>query len=150
MLVLPNTNCSIHCTVSSLHGVSNFTSSLLSAGMKKYIKYHGCKNQSFVAILSGANIDFNRLRFISTRADTTEHLIGVVIPERPGMFRTMYDLVAPRCVSEFSYRVDQTAIPHQGTEEDGSENSSRHSKAHIMMSYRCLPGVSDHDDFQNV
>lgn len=69
-----------------------------------------------MAILSGANTDFNRLRFISTRADTSEHLIGLVIPEKPGVFRKVYDAICPRSVTEFSYRIQENPVLYAGQE----------------------------------
>ena len=58
-----------------------------------------------VAISSGANMDFDRLRFVSERADSSETLLAVRIPERPGAFRELYSLIRPRNVTEFSYRM---------------------------------------------
>jgi threonine dehydratase len=60
-----------------------------------------------IAILSGANIDFSRLSFISERAsfgDNTRVLVSVVIPEEPGSFMRLYRAIHPRSVFEFSYR----------------------------------------------
>ena len=59
---------------------------------------------SFVAITSGANMDFDRLRFVSERADATETFISVLIPERPGSFQELYSKIYPRNVTSFSYR----------------------------------------------
>lgn len=78
---------------------------LAVAGMKKYATRSASKGKTFVAITSGANMDFDRLRFISERADTSETLITVNIPERPGAFIELYKHVYPRNVTEFSYRI---------------------------------------------
>ena len=74
------------------------------AGMMKYSKTMDTRGETYVAISSGANMDFDRLRFVSERADSSEYLMAVGIPERPGSFKELYDLVRPRNVTEFSYR----------------------------------------------
>lgn len=81
---------------------------LAIAGMVKYIQENECKNQKFVVISSGANMDFDRLRFVSERADSSEALIAVRTPEKPGTFRKMQSLLHPRNITEFSYRHDGT------------------------------------------
>lgn len=95
---------------------------LAAAGLVKYTRMHNCKNMTMVAIASGANMDFDRLRFVSERADSSETLISVAIPERPGSFRELYSIIYPRNVTEFSYRWN------------GSD------KANVFVSYQCLPG----------
>jgi threonine dehydratase len=83
---------------------------LAIAGMVKYIKQNEVQGGTFVAISSGANIDFDRLRFVSERADSSETLIAVTIPERPGAFRELHALLHPRNVTEFSYRHNGTSL----------------------------------------
>ena len=61
-----------------------------------------------VAILSGANMNFDRLRFVAERAEVgeaREALLGVTIPERPGAFREFCGVIGRRVVSEFNYRL---------------------------------------------
>jgi threonine dehydratase len=60
------------------------------AGMIKYVNQRKCTGKTMVAICSGANMDFDRLRFVSERADSSEVLVSVEIPERPGTFRYAY------------------------------------------------------------
>jgi len=81
------------------------------AGMEKYIEAkrngnpnHANDSDTYVAITSGANMDFDRLRFVSERADATETFISVLIPERPGSFQELYSKIYPRNVTSFSYR----------------------------------------------
>eukprot|EP00927_Polykrikos_kofoidii_P081321 TRINITY_DN7857_c0_g3_i1.p1 TRINITY_DN7857_c0_g3~~TRINITY_DN7857_c0_g3_i1.p1 ORF type:complete len:612 (+),score=123.43 TRINITY_DN7857_c0_g3_i1:113-1948(+) len=78
---------------------------LAVAGLKKYAKRTGMTGKTFVAITSGANMDFDRLRYVSERADTSETLIAVQIPERPGSFIELYECIYPRNVTEFAYRI---------------------------------------------
>jgi threonine dehydratase len=58
-----------------------------------------------VAITSGANMDFDRLRFVSERADWGESMIAVRMPERPGTFRQLHDCLEAHTVTELSYRM---------------------------------------------
>ncbi|KAL1919307.1 uncharacterized protein VTP21DRAFT_2000 [Calcarisporiella thermophila] len=78
------------------------------AGLKKYVSLHPhLQNRTHVAILSGANMNFSRLRFVAERAELgeqTEALLSVIIPEQPGSFMKLYKLIYPRNVTEFSYR----------------------------------------------
>ncbi|CAM9351957.1 unnamed protein product, partial [Chrysoparadoxa australica] len=77
---------------------------LAVAGARKYLKQWGLVDKTVAVVTSGANMDFDRLRFVSERADSSETLFSVTIPERPGTFRELHSLVAPRNVTEFSYR----------------------------------------------
>ena len=77
---------------------------LAVAGLKKYVEENNVSGSTFVAITSGANMDFNRLRVVSERADDSERTLMVTIPETPGAFRAMYAKIWPRNVTEFTYR----------------------------------------------
>ena len=74
------------------------------AGARKWLLQNEFKNKNVVAVTSGANVDFDRLRFISERADANEALIAIEIPETPGSFHELYKCIFPRNVTEFSYR----------------------------------------------
>jgi threonine dehydratase len=80
---------------------------LAVAGMKQWIEATGCTRQRLIAINSGANLNFDRLRHISERADLGEHreaLIAVEIPERRGAFLAFCTALGSRNVTEFNYR----------------------------------------------
>jgi threonine dehydratase len=82
---------------------------LALAGLKKYVTVNRPtdENDTFCAILSGANMDFDRLRFVAERArlgEGKEVLLSIVIPEKPKSFLEMMHCVLPRSVTEFSYR----------------------------------------------
>ncbi|EED89617.1 threonine dehydratase [Thalassiosira pseudonana CCMP1335] len=79
---------------------------LAVAGLKKHVEENHITGSTFVAITSGANMDFNRLRVVSERADDSERTLQVTIPETPGSFRAMYSKIWPRNVTEFSYRFE--------------------------------------------
>ncbi|KAI0029980.1 tryptophan synthase beta subunit-like PLP-dependent enzyme [Vararia minispora EC-137] len=82
---------------------------LALAGLKRYIlanKLVGA-NQKFVAVVSGANMNFDRLRFVAERAELgegREALLSVDIPEKPGSFFALHTCIHPRQVTEFIYR----------------------------------------------
>jgi threonine dehydratase len=80
---------------------------LAMAGLKKYVAEHGISGQTLVAIESGANINFDRLRYISERTEfgeKREAIFSVQIPERPGSFRKFCALLGKRNITEFNYR----------------------------------------------
>ncbi len=77
------------------------------AGLKKYIEREQCKNATLVAINSGANMNFDRLRHISERTELGEKreaIFAVTIPEKAGAFKTFCKLLGKRNITEFNYR----------------------------------------------
>lgn len=80
---------------------------LAVAGVKKYVEREGCQGQNLVAILSGANVNFDRLRYISEVAEIGEGrevILAATIPERPGSFQKFCNLLGKRPITEFNYR----------------------------------------------
>ncbi|KAI7851921.1 threonine ammonia-lyase, biosynthetic [Circinella umbellata] len=93
------------------------TGALALAGAKKYLQQNPEMNngKAHVAIVSGANVNFDRLRFIAERAELgeqTEAFCNVKIPERPGSFMKMVEHVLPRNVTEFTYRYSDPEEAH--------------------------------------
>jgi threonine dehydratase len=85
------------------------------AGLKSWVEREGARNQSAVAVLSGANINFDRLRFVAERAEVgeaREALLAVTIPERPGAFREFCAAIGRRIVTEFNYRLSSRDQAH--------------------------------------
>ncbi|ADU50047.1 threonine ammonia-lyase, biosynthetic [Intrasporangium calvum] len=79
------------------------------AGLKKYVDAHEIRGERLAHVLSGANVNFHSLRYISERAEVGEHreaLYGVTIPERAGSFLEFLRVLRGRAVTEFNYRVD--------------------------------------------
>ena len=77
------------------------------AGLKKYVEMHDLRQQTLVAINCGANMNFDRLRHVSERAELGEDreaLLAVEIPERPGSFKKLCQLIGHRSITEFNYR----------------------------------------------
>ncbi|PQE13972.1 threonine dehydratase protein [Rutstroemia sp. NJR-2017a BBW] len=88
---------------------------LALAGLKKYVAANPSADTSrnLVAIASGANMNFDRLRFVAERAalgERKEALLSVSIPERPGAFSELIKAVMPHAVTEFSYRYATDAV----------------------------------------
>lgn len=82
---------------------------LALAGLKRYVEKYPSTNEKrgLVALASGANMNFDRLRFVAERAalgEQKEVLLSVKIPERAGAFAELVDTVLPHAVTEFSYR----------------------------------------------
>lgn len=79
------------------------------AGLKKYVAEHPSANpnRGLIAIASGANMNFDRLRFVAERAalgEQKEVLLSVTIPERPGAFTDLVKTILPHAVTEYAYR----------------------------------------------
>ena len=80
---------------------------LAVAGLKRYVETEGIENQTLITLNCGANINFDRLRHVSERAEIGEHreaLLAVELPERPGAFLEFCDVLGARSVTEFNYR----------------------------------------------
>jgi threonine dehydratase len=80
---------------------------LAIAGAKAWVERHRCKGRTFAAVACGANMNFDRLRFVAERAELGEHreaLLAVTIPERPGSFRKFCGRIGARNITEFNYR----------------------------------------------
>ncbi|KAI9173143.1 threonine deaminase [Blastocladiella emersonii ATCC 22665] len=86
------------------------------AGCKKFLQQNPhIKHGVFACVLSGANMNFDRLRFVAERArigEGRETLLSVIIPEQPGSFWRLYSKIYPRNVTEFSYRYSDPFEAH--------------------------------------
>ncbi|KAH9972463.1 tryptophan synthase beta subunit-like PLP-dependent enzyme [Lactifluus volemus] len=90
---------------------------LALAGLKRYISDNQLvgSGKKFVAVVSGANMNFDRLRFVAERAalgEGREALLSVDIPERPGSFFALHTVIHPRSVTEFIYRYNSPDFAH--------------------------------------
>ncbi len=93
---------------------------LAVAAIKQYVATHKTKGQTYAAILCGANMNFDRLRFVAERAEVGEEreaLFAVTIPEERGSFKRFCELIGnlpggPRNVTEFNYRMNDSAQAH--------------------------------------
>ena len=88
---------------------------LAIAGMKAYAAREKLKGRTLVAVTSGANMNFDRLRFVAERTEVGEEreaLFAVTIPEERGSFKRFCELVGNRNVTEFNYRIADSAVAH--------------------------------------
>lgn len=103
---------------------------LAVAGVKRWLERRRVKGATFVAIACGANMNFDRLGFVSERAELGEHreaVLAVTIPERPGSFRQLCALLGKRSVTEFNYRYAPREDAHifLGVSVSGREETKR-------------------------
>ncbi len=88
---------------------------LAIAGLKRWVHDRGVSGKTLAAIVSGANVNFDRLRHIAERAelgDEAEALLAVTIPERPGSFKQFLRQLGRRVVTEFNYRYAANGDAH--------------------------------------
>ena len=101
-------------------GIVEPAGALAVAAIKQYVATHKTRGETYAAILCGANMNFDRLRFVAERAEVGEEreaLFAVTIPEERGSFRHFCELIgalpgAPRSVTEFNYRINDKARAH--------------------------------------
>ena len=88
---------------------------LAIAGAKEYAKQHGLKGKALVAVASGANTNFDRLRFVAERAEVGEQreaILAVTLPEKPGAYKKFLSLIGKRNITEFNYRYNDPQQAH--------------------------------------
>ena len=88
---------------------------LALAGAKRYVAQQKWKGKTVVAVTSGANMNFDRLRFVAERADVgeaREALFALTLPEQRGSFRRLCEAVGERAVTEFNYRISGAEQAH--------------------------------------
>jgi threonine dehydratase len=114
---------------------------LAVAAIKQYVAKHKTRGQTYAAILCGANMNFDRLRFVAERADVGEEreaLFAVTIPEERGSFRRFCELIGtlpggPHNVTEFSYRISDEKKAHVFV---GLSTSARGESSKIASAFR--------------
>ena len=103
---------------------------LALAGLKKYVEQHGLQGKTLIAIDSGANTNFDRLRYISERTEIGEKreaILAVTIPEEPGSYQRFCKLLGKNAITEFNYRY--------------ADNRA----AHIVVGLQVTPATNDRD-----
>src|SRR5688572_17019463 len=150
--------------------VAEPSGALSLAGLKIYAERGGADRGSLIAVNSGANLNFDRLRTIAVRAEVGEHreaLLAVTLPEKPGSYRGFIRTLQGRAITEFNYRYADASTPaqifagialHRGEEEknevitrlreegfpvlDMSENEMAKEHVRYMVGGRA-PGLTD-------
>ena len=127
---------------------------LAVAAIKKYVAEHKTKGETYAAILCGANMNFDRLRFVAERAEVGEEreaLFAVTIPEERGSFRRFLETIGslpggPRNVTEFNYRISDEKVAHVflGLTAHGRGESSRIAASFEQQGFAALDLT--HDD----
>jgi threonine dehydratase len=123
------------------------------AAMKQYVATHKTKGQTYAAILCGANMNFDRLRFVAERAEVGEEreaLFAVTMPEERGSFRRFCEVIgnlpgAARNVTEFNYRMHDSAQAHVfvGLTTSGKGESAKIAHQLIRHGFETLDLTND-------
>ncbi len=121
---------------------------LAIAGAKEYVKQHRLKDKTLVAVASGANTNFDRLRFVAERAEVGEQreaVLAVTIPETPGSFKQFCTLLGARNITEFNYRYSDAKEAHVFA---GVQVTNRNEATKLVESLRKhkLPAIDLTDD----
>jgi threonine dehydratase len=111
------------------------------AGAKAYVERSKhtkkpVKDETLVAVACGANMNFDRLRFVAERAELGEQreaILAVTIPERPGSFRTFCALLGRRSITEFNYRYADPQVAHLFV---GLEVADRHETERLLAALK--------------
>ncbi|MEO7726052.1 MAG: threonine ammonia-lyase, biosynthetic, partial [Burkholderiales bacterium] len=103
---------------------------LAVAGAKAWVERKGVRGKTLVAVACGANMNFDRLRFVAEEAELGEKreaVLAVTIPEKPGSFRKFCALLGPRSVTEFNYRFGDAREAHVfvGVQVHNSDETAR-------------------------
>ena len=117
---------------------------LALAGLKKYVRERGVTDQTLVAVNSGANMNFDRLRYVAERTmigEKQEALFAVSIPETPGSLRRFCrELVGDRNITEFNYRLASRDAAHifVGISVRDEEERFAFSRLLVEQGYGCI------------
>jgi len=103
---------------------------LAIAGARAWAEKTGARRKTLVAIASGANTNFDRLRFVAEQAvlgERREAILAVTIPERPGSFKRFCATLGTRNITEFNYRIAHAQVAHvfAGVEVGGRDETRR-------------------------
>jgi threonine dehydratase len=134
-------------------GIVEPAGALAVAAIKQYVALHKTKGETYAAILCGANMNFDRLRFVAERAEVGEEreaLFAVSIPEERGSFRRFCELVGelpggPRSVTEFNYRIHDADKAHVfvGLTTQGKGESSKIVNTFTRQGFKALDLTHD-------
>ena len=120
------------------------------AGLKKYVEQKKITGKTLVAINSGANMNFDRLRHVSERAEIGEQreaLLAVQIPEKPGSFKQFCQLIGKRQITEFNYRYadSSTARVFAGIQLSRGNEEKEQIIRHLMDKNYLVEDMTDNE-----
>jgi threonine dehydratase len=123
---------------------------LALAGLKKYVAEQGCEHQTLIAIDSGANTNFDRLRYISERTEIGEQreaIFAVTIPEKPGSYKKFCSILGKRNITEFNYRYADSAQAHifVGLQVSAENNDRQKLAEHLRSKGYDLVDMTDNE-----
>jgi threonine dehydratase len=117
------------------------------AGVKKYAALRGLNpSQRIVAVLSGANMNFERTRFVAERAELgkeTEAIVAIKLKDIPGSFFNLYSCISPRSVTGVSYR-------YRGHRGMGLQSPTSERLGHVTLSFAIKPSSTRHTEIVDV
>ncbi len=118
------------------------------AALKQYVERHKIEDQALVTITCGANMNFDRLRFVAERAEVGEErevLFGVTIPEQRGSFKRLCEIIGQRSVTEFNYRIsdEQEAHVFVGLATDNRQECARIAQAFAQHGFAAVDLTHD-------
>jgi len=121
---------------------------LAIAGCKRYVEREGVRDRNLVAIASGANMNFDRLRFVAERSEVGEQreaLYAVTLPEERGSFRRFCSLLGTRNVTEFNYRISDSRTAHifVGIQVDGRQDAHALAQSFSAAGFATLDLTDD-------
>ena len=121
---------------------------LAIAGAKAYVEREGITGETLVAIACGANMNFDRLRFVAERAEMGERreaIFAVNIPEGPGSLRQFCQCIGKRNLTEFNYRIADQAEAHifVGLQVQGRQDASQMAATFEAQGFKTLDLTDD-------
>jgi threonine dehydratase len=130
--------------------ISEPAGALAVAGLKAYVEREQCTEQTLIAINSGANVNFDRLRHIAERSELGEKremLIAAQIPERPGAFKNFCKVLGNRNITEFNYRYadSQAAIVFAGVQVNPDNGGRAELMAELQQELDKVEDLTDNE-----
>jgi len=111
---------------------------LAVAGAKEYARQHKLKDKNLIAVTSGANMNFDRLRFVAERAEVGERreaVLAVTLPEKPGAYKKFLGLIGKRNITEFNYRYHRAEEAHVFVGLQVADRDESHKLVHQLTKH---------------
>ena len=111
---------------------------LAVAGAKEYARQHKLKDKNLIAVTSGANMNFDRLRFVAERAEVGERreaVLAVTLPEKPGAYKKFLGLIGQRNITEFNYRYHRAEEAHVFVGLQVADRDESHKLVHQLTKH---------------